>query len=257
MTKRDMAWLLAELANVEESRKGTNLSDDTLMAYREGRLTEAEAKRVEIILCHDSEKRARLAELAGTAMPMPSPDLKARVLRALPRRTYRRWLVAASLVAAVLVAGMLWLQSPAPLPENLAFDVTVHGEAVVRDASVRSATLSVAPTQELRLVVSPKETAVKGLEFGLYRSNKLYIERIPNDLLTVSVTRGVATLSGLASDLCGSASGPCTLWVVVARDGDLPVKRRLEPGREPGEVLADGSRRLVYPQTIEIKAEMP
>jgi hypothetical protein len=265
--------------DIEDSDGSDRLGPDDarLRAWREGRLGEDEARAVEAALAASPEARDRLAALAGVEAQAPPAELRRRTLRRFgPAEAAGggRWwrpvvALAASLVVAVGLLQLFGAGEPNPLPGDLAFDVAVRGLAdtrtdtrgAVTDTGAEPATAY--PETPLRFAVTPRGAAVADLDFAIYREapgGERLVRAADSDpesgLATIRVDRGAATLTAPASDLTGplngSAPGRHTLFVVVARRGDLPPEELEVGGDEPAALLHDGGRRLVYPRPIEL-----
>jgi hypothetical protein len=274
----ELLWEMSRSDDIEDSggsdgsdRVGPD--DATLRAWREGRLGEDEARAVEAALAASPEARERLAALAGVEAQAPPAELRRRTLRRFgPAEATGggRWwrpvvALAASLVVAVGLLQLFGAGEPDPLPGDLAFDVAVRGltdtRGAVTDTGAEPATAY--PETPLRFAVTPRGAAVADLDFAIYREapgGERLVRVADSDpesgLTTIRVDRGAATLTAPASDLTGplngSAPGRHTLFVVVARRGDLPPEELEVGGDEPAALLHDGGRRLVYPRPIEL-----
>lgn len=265
----DLLWELSRLAEAPRDPAGMP-PDDLLRAFREGRLSEAETERVAALLARSPAARSRLRELAGLAAAgAPPAGLRERILAGFGTREVRprprrlsRWLPAVAALAAGLLIAVWTLRSPAGLPSRLAYDVTVRGLASERSTGPReepAAGIRAYPDTPVRLEVSPRGAAEAEVDFGLYRVLEGRLERIvPGPALGVESERGAVRFRGLARDLVGSRPGARVLYLVAAREGDLPEGRLLEPEEDPRRVLAgEGGRRLVYPQTLRILPHTP
>jgi len=246
-TKNDPEELLWELSRLnEEGEAGPSVSGEELEAWRAGRLSEADAERVEARLAADPAARTRLAELAEIRPPAPPAAVRDRVLARFageaPRRRVLRWLPAAALAAALLAAIGISLVGPSRLPGGLEYDVTAQGLARERSAD-RPGAFEAYPETRVRIAVEPRGEAEAGVEIGLYREKDDRLERVP---VRVEMDRGAAVLTGTASALVGTAPGPHDLWIVVARPGDLPS------AGDPRKLLEDQERWRAYPLRLTL-----
>lgn len=285
--------LLWEMSRSDEIEGTAGPDDETLRAWREGELDEAEARAVEAALAASPETRERLAARAGVEAEAPPPALRRRTLERFgPSRDAggQRWwkpvvALAASLVVALGLLQLFRTGDPEPLPGDLAFDVAVSGLADTRGTGTPAAGMetdaaappvAAHPETRLRFAVMPRGSAVADLDFGLYRllpaaapsgeevgrgDGNRRLERVADSdpaggRATFRVDRGAATLSAPASELVGpligSKSARHTLYVVVARRGDLPPDRLEVAEGEPAALLATDGRRLVYTRPIEL-----
>lgn len=274
--------LLWEMSRSDDIEGTAGPDDETLRAWREGRLGDGEARAVEAALATSPEARERLAALSGVEAQAPPAELRRRTLRRFgPAEAVggTRWwkpvvAVAASLVVAVGLLQLFGLGEPAPLPGDLVFDVAVRGLTDTRgavtppDPTGGAEPATAYPETPLRFAVTPRGAAVADLDFAIYRalpsgegSGGERLVRVADSdpesgLATIRVDRGAATLTAPASDLTGPSNGSTpgrhTLFVVVARRGDLPPEELDVAGGEPAALLRDGGRRLVYPRPIEL-----
>lgn len=228
-------------------------ADDHLIAYREGRLDDAEAAALEALLATHGAARERLAALAGVALDAPSPALRARVLERLaPRRhAARRWVAAAAIVAAA-VLGTLWLDrdAPPPLP-RLTVELTgLRGE---RGGEAPQDTIPRAfPTTAVEIAGQVTEGEADGVELAVYRRDAGALVRVT---APQAPHRGRFLIRADAAALAGELRGPVTLWIVLGTAGDLPERMDLgspSSGPNPSRALADEGRRVVFERTLQI-----
>lgn len=268
----ELLWELSRLEDSSTTRgespgSGRSLDEETLRAWRDGCLEQAEAEAVEAALAGSQEARERLMALADLEPEALPPALRDRVLDRFatrPRSGSLRWWkpvvgLAATLIVAIGVGYLLSGRAPAPLPAGLAFDVVASGLAESRGETAPAVDSVVVayPGTRVRLELTPRSVAVAGLDFGLFRVRAGKLERLApsgavDARVDLQVERGVATLSGRASELVGSEPGHRTLYVVVARQGDLPPPVSDVSGKEPVAFLAADGRRLVYSQSITL-----
>jgi len=270
----ELLWELSRLSGSPARRgesqgasRDLDLDEETLRAWRDGRLQEAEAEAVEARLASSSEARARLAALAAVEPEAPPPALRHRVLERFgtrPSQGLVRWWkpvvgLAASLLVAVGIGYLLLGRGPSPLPAELAFDLAASGLAEHRGEAppVAGGAIQAYAETRVRLEVTPRAAGAAGLDFGLYRVRGGHLERLAppgavDARVELRVERGAATLSAQAVELVGPEPGRSTLYVVVARQGDLPPPVVEVSGEEPEALLAAAGRRLVYSQSITL-----
>ncbi len=266
MNGDDVEKLLGELSLVEESRQGTTPADEALRAYREGALTEGEARAVETLLAESSAARKRLAELAGVDLPAPAPGVRDAVLRRLPRaarpQPTRLWRGPAlgALAAGLALAFGLWLFMPrnsgdalSMLPTGSAFSVGVTGYRPDRNstATASESEAQAFPDTRVEIKVKPEGAVASWVGFGLYRRDGNRLIRLNAEL---EVARGAAVFTARAAGLVGSQPGDYELYVVVAGDRGLARFFTLEPGADPVAAVSVAGRRLVYPVALTVLA---
>lgn len=267
MQDDDRDWLLREMGQLGEGEFDRLPSPEVITAYREGRLDENQARSLEALLARHRQARRRLAEAAGVGAIGPSPASRERALRAFDEtfaerreqrrqpRTWsrRRWSAAAAIAASVVLAVTLSVNGPQPLPDGLAYEVAAYGLAEQRSAPTGEAVVKALPATTIRLEVTPHEVAEGEVEFGLYRLRDRQLERLlPGSTLRLEVERGSAVFAGRAGDLLAAREGEHSLYVAVARPGNLPVRQALAEGSSPVDALADAGERLVYEQVIRL-----
>lgn len=252
MHEIDPEELLWELSSAEGDDDGEVPSDGLLRAYRAGELETEETRRVETLLARSSAARERLRELAGIAPPAPPARRRQTVPRSGPTVWMAGWLAAAAALVAV-VAGLWYLggAKPGDLPTGLDFNVTLELLADVRagvEPEVTDAGSAYADTP-VRIVVEPEETAVQGLEFGLYRRRGEAVERLTAGI-DLDLGRGTAVFEAPAARLAAGGAGPQELLIAVARAGRLPESLTLTPGEDAAARLAESSGGRVYRRTF-------
>ncbi len=256
MSRIDVEKLLWELSLKDESNGGSPPSDETLAAYREGALSEVEANQVEALLVQDAALRNRLAALAGIPTSGLSDELRARVLHRItkpghPSFHFYGWLVGTAV--SLLLGILLWSRFPSGLPEGVIYEVKGRGLAWSRAEQAVPGPIRAYPDSSVRIDVNPVAGRIKRFDFGLYRRRGDLIEPIPiGQKLELETDRGRATFTGLAIDLVSAEPGRYDIYVVIARSGWLPGKKRIEPGEAPEVVLSTGPRKIVYPLSIEL-----
>ncbi|MCB1055031.1 MAG: hypothetical protein KDD11_05910 [Acidobacteria bacterium] len=273
-----MGWL-------EERDAGHLPSDEVLEAFRLGHLSEEECQALERWLGRDGAARARLAQLGGVRAEGPapwvrdavlsafggSPDRPERVSRAAkgetPRRSGRpgrragwggwgRW-AATAVLAAGLATVLVWTtMGPTALPTGLAYQVQGTGLAETRSVQAASPVLKALPDTLVRIVVTPVDVAEKDVKFALFRRRGELVELLPTGSdIRLRVDRGTAVFEARAEDLVGRDVGEHTLYVVVARPGDLPAPSLTISDESIESLLAEGGRRLVYHQPLQLVDE--
>lgn len=260
MTQHDVEKLFQELSFIkDEHPDGPIPPDQTLQAYREGSLSEEETRRLEALLAENPAALERLAESGGITPPRPSPEIWKRVSSRIPRPARplfrgHKWFVGAAALAAVLLLVVgFWFQSSPGLPQELTYEVKMQGYSPVRAQAATAGLTQAYAEDEVRIDAVPRDNAMAGLDFGLYRERDVMLERIATeDGLHLETNRGEARFTALAADLVGSEPGEYTLFMVIAHRGGLPGSRRLEPGQEPTAVLAAGPRKLVYSLPLKL-----
>ncbi len=232
-------------------------TEAVLVAYREDRLSAAEAERIAGALASDPALRRRLIALGGMTRPQLSPRVREAVLAAAgtaprpglrPRLSRRRaaWVGAAAAAALLAVAVLPWLLgrqggTPArPLPE---YAVEVSGLAAERDGPRAGTTAAALAGTRVRIVATAEGEAVAGVEYGLYRQAGDRFERLPaGGPIRFDATAEAAVFEAEAAALVGRTPGRHTLWVVVARHGELPAGAELAAG---GDLARGGSHRMM------------
>ncbi len=274
MTNPDPEELLWKLSSTDRDDPDATVDfdrppDETLLAYREGRLEDSEAQRIETQLAHSSAARERLIELAGVTLAQPSAALRARLVPQ-PRRQW--WAASAAAAAVCLLALGLYLGQPSEPREVPAFDVSVELLAEVRSAAparpgtdpetvpgttreVPGTTREVYADTPVRIVMEPTEDAVAGLEFGLYiRRDKGPERRLehlaPGAGFSLETHRGTAVFAAAASRLLGTTPGSYELFVVAANR--LPATVEITPGSEPQTSLAAATGGRIYLREITL-----
>ncbi|MEM1205892.1 MAG: hypothetical protein AAGN66_21860 [Acidobacteriota bacterium] len=229
----------------------------TLAAYRRGDLDPAAAEAVERALADSAEARAALARAAGLGEAPPG-HLRRRVLEAFdaerrgssvvpfgrpsPRRVRAWWGLAA---AAVLALAVFWGRSPVPsLPPDFAYELTVQGLATERGGEDSGAALE-AYTDTLVVLGAMPNVAVEDLEVGFYRrldGDALERLRLPAD--RIASERGATRIEATGGELLGTVPATGTLFVVLARSGDLPEAASIDAADPEADLAADGRRRV-------------
>lgn len=282
MNEMETDRLLHAMGQLEERGAERLPSDEILEAYRLGHLSGEESRALEVRLGSNAAARARLLQLAGERAAGPAPWVReaalssfggstpksARAFRATtgdPRSGSRKmgrpagwegwgqW-AAAAVLAAGLATALVWTSTrPEPLPAGLAYEVQGSGLATTRSASTTSPVIKAFPETLVRIVVTPADTAEKDVIFALYRRQGERVELLPTGTdLRLRVDRGSAVFEARAQDLVGRLFGEHSLYVVVARPGDLPPSQ-ITASDEPIEpLLAAGGRRLVYHQPLQL-----
>lgn len=289
----DLLWELTHLqeaqpqeAQPQEAQEASNgceateempdLPNSVLKAYRLGRLTDEEARRVEWCLARSAESRERLTTLAGIEAAPLSETARRRFLAAVassrkptlepatPARPTSTpwvsgwWLAAAA--AVVILAGGLWLGRSGPSETGWTLpgiDASIHGLAVVRNGNGES-------SDDRRFTTAEPDTAVTvgidvhppraGLAAGLYvyQSERRTVVRLPLEATWES--RGEARFRASAQSLVGSDPGTYQLFAVIARAGSLPPDRILAAGEEPAAAFL-GRDVKVEPVRLQIVEE--
>jgi hypothetical protein len=238
--------------------------DERLRAWREGRLSEEEAREVEELLSRSAAGRRRLLEIAGVAnltgvdRSLPLRRVRRAVLdEAHPRRPSRTWTSVAPIaaIAAMLMLAVIgvFLRQPA-LPQGLAYDVSARGLAEVRseEATVEEKTGEVRAYAgtTVRIVLRPQGDSPAGLSFALFRREGGGLRRVREpEEVRVEAERGSATFSGTAARvLATGVPGRYPVFVVVS------ASKRLPSYVETPDALRS-SGRLIYPMTITLLPE--
>ena len=256
----DVERLLRALAAEELDDGLPAPGDDRLRAWREGRLSEEEARELEGVLSRSASGRRRLIELAGIG-GMGSPGLD----RSLPLRRVRRavlggavrtrlprraWRSAAALAAMLVLAAIgVFLRQPA-LPEGLAYDVSARGLAEVRSEEAAPGEVRAHPDTTVRIVLRPRGDSPAGLSFALFRREPGGLRRVREpEEVRLEAERGSATFTGAAARvLATDVPGRYPVFVVVSASKRLPSRV---------ETVDDlrSSGRLIYPMTITLLRE--
>jgi hypothetical protein len=228
-------------------------ADERLIAYREGRLDDAEAEALEALLARHGAARERLVALAGVTLDAPSPALRDRVLERLAPRQHRarRWVAAAAIVAAA-VLGTLWLDRDArpPLPRVTVELTGLRGER--GGEAPRNEVPRAFPTTAVEIAGQVIEGEADGVELAVYRREADVLVRVT---APQAPHRGRFLIRADAAALASEQRGPVTLWIVLGAAGDLPERidgGDSDPGSNSGELLADDGRRVVFERTLQI-----
>jgi hypothetical protein len=230
--------------------------DERLRAWREGRLSEEEAREVEELLSRSAAGRRRLFEIAGVAN-LTGVD------RSLPLRRVRRavlgearpgrmapWTSVAAIAAMLMLAVIgIFLRQPA-LPRGQAYDVSARGLADVRSAEAAPGEVRAYADTTVRIVLRPQGDSPAGLSFALFRREGGGLRRVREpEEVRVEAERGSATFSGAAARLLATGvPGRYPVFVVVS------ASKRLPSYVETPDALRS-SGRLIYPMTITLLPE--
>ncbi len=285
MTSFDPEELLWELSSTDRDRSDDAPvpPDETLVAYREGRLEAAQAQRLESLLAHSTEARERLIELAESTLSEPSAALRDRLVpptvasgghAATAPRPW--WPAATAVAAACLLAVGLYLSRPAEVVEVPPFEVSFELLAEIRSQGGTTAGTSGSDFADgdfadgdfagsdfagsafaetpVRIAVEPAENGVAGLDFGLYlRREETLVRLVPGSGLRFEAHRGAAVFEAPAGRLVGSAPGSYELFVVAATQ--LPVTIELAAGEEAQAVLREMTGGRIYRRSITLLAD--
>jgi hypothetical protein len=232
--------------------------DGRLRDYWAGRLTPEESRELEGLLARSAAGRRRLLELAGVDRSLPLRRVRKAVLGQAPsgRRVFLSLAATAAMVAvaaAIVLALFTVFPRPRALPPGVAYEVSARGLAEVRSAEAVPGEVRAYPTTPLRILVRPRGDSPAGLSFALFRrqGGALRQVRQPEEVERVG-DRGSATFAGVAAKVLATrAPGAYPLYVVVSTEQDLPMEVKVEPGRDPSEVLRKTGR-LVYPVTVTL-----
>jgi hypothetical protein len=229
--------------------------DERLRAWREGRLSEEEAREMEELLSRSAAGRRRLRELSGIPEIDRSLPLR-RVRKAVldgtrsPRRAWRSAAPIAAIAAMLMLAVIgVFLRQPA-LPQGLTYDVSARGLAEVRSAEAAPSEVRAYADTTVRIVLRPQGDSPAGLSFALFRREGGGLRRVREpEEVRVEAERGSATLSGTASRvLATDVPGRYPVFVVVS------ASKRLPSYVETSDALRS-SGRLIYPMTITLLPE--
>lgn len=267
----DETELLWEMGRRVPSNSSPDLPDHRLVAYREGRLSRADAESCEHDLGRSVEARARLAELAVLESVTPSAHVRQAVLAsfdgsfrlpAAPACEPARGPLRGSLLKAAAIAvfglGMLLLMqlslahpSQRTLPPDLAYEVQAEGLAQVRRPAPGGREIEAYPETRVRITVSPRAAAVNDIEFGVYRESAARLERLHAGIETRAI-RGAAVVTAEARDLVSPDAESARLYLVAARPGDFPATLEVGQGAA-GAALEEAGRRRAYPFVIHLR----
>ncbi|MCB1035532.1 MAG: hypothetical protein KDD47_17040, partial [Acidobacteria bacterium] len=131
------------------------------------------------------------------------------------------------------------------------------GQAQTRDLGSGGGPAEASAGTVVRVVARPEGTLGTAVVFGLYRQAAGELHRIPESALDLQLHGGAATLAARAGDLIQGEPGLYTLYLVVARPGDLPSSLSTKSGESPQDRLSDGGRRRAYPFSIRWLPELP
>lgn len=261
MTKRDpeaLGWALSSVACDRNEGEASELSDETLRAYQDGRLSEPDAAEVERLLADSRRARARLNALAQVELPSPDSDLRATILGQAPaprrpKTVSRRWMMGLA-AAVVLGVGLTWsLIPPDGIPQGLSYNVGCTGLATTRAGEVATGAVEGYPDTPIRIALVPRSNATAGLAHGLYQIDRGRLRRLDvGDQIKLQTDRGTAIFTARAADLVGASPGVHAVIIAVAQPDDLPDVVPLDAEQDPGLALAASGRRLVYVQDIKI-----
>lgn len=247
-------------------RKGTDLvlDDATLIAFRDGALSQQDQAEVEEHLATSSASRARLAALAGVVADAPPAAIRERVLAgdhgaadtagAATGRAWRWQLAAAVVGIAMLLPFLVGEQrtdSPPPWVGSSAFEVSLAALATTRgeDGANPERTAEAYPDTRLTITVEALGGARDGLEYAVFRERGDTGLTPVADGVTLTEYRGAAALSARAGTLLGETPGPYALWVVVAETGAMPGAAA--PGTSAPDHL-NGPRSRAYQLQVQL-----
>ena len=270
-TTEDLLWDLAGGQGTAHSP--STLSDERLMAYRSGKLAEADQNEVEAVLAQDPAARERLRKLAGTELEMPSDELRARILSFAPKaehapgpasnvvsfpgpRVTRVLAMAAALTFAVLGAVFMLRQpSLETLPDGFEYGISATGLAEVRSTTTDEV-LQALPQTVVRLTAAPVGPTISDLEFNLYREEQGRLSKLsPHRQLELETHRGTATFSAKAQFLVGEQPGTYTLRIAISRPGAAPSDgvSLAELDREPDPAVLWLRQELVLLSNADVR----
>jgi hypothetical protein len=249
--------LLWEVGRKLSEREDEELLAEEIAAYRQGRLSVEAAEELERQLGQSPEGRRQMARLAGCEPAAPAAGVRERLMASLPparsQWASRTWAKAAA-IFAVGCSVFLLTRAPAPLPDELTYDVAAEGLEARRGPSPGAREVEAYPETRIRITASPRPAAVKGVEFGLYRQSDARLERIGfGDGVSLEVIRGAAVISARADDLANPAQASTRLFLVAAPPGDLPGSFELKTSDAHGALERQGRRRA-YPVEIRLVA---
>lgn len=249
MIRRDPETWLWELSRLPREGSSAELTEVQVEAYRAGRLSPDEARRVEAALAASPADRRRLLELARVGQRPLSPELRRRVLATTGRRRAFPWRLAASLAVLALGSAFVWAMltgtphpNRGPLPK---LEGGIAALAEVRSAGTPARTVRAYPSTPVSITLTVPADPVPGLEFALYRFADGGLQRLSAPDVETIVGRGIAELSGKTSDLVGSAPGRYTLVGAMGWEGELPagLRERNEAGAR--RALEEAGARVV------------
>ena len=189
-------------------------------------------------------------------------------------RPFRRFapLLAAAVLVLAVGAGLVWRLgtgselAPSPTPDAVAalasaeFDIRLElgtGIRSGRTSETRPSQSVVPPDQFLRIVVEPRDRAVAGVEFALYRQEDGQWRRLDaGDGLELERTRGSAAFRITAAALVGARSGSHDVLVAVAPEGQLPTTLAATSGEEAAAWLAERSWGKVVRRTLTLQENL-
>jgi hypothetical protein len=253
--QEQLLWELGQQVPETSRADDGALDRENALAYREGRLPDAQAEIFERSLSRSSRARAQLTDLPPQVLA--DPAVREQVLatfaqasrRQAPRRQASRrqgsrtrtlryqGMALAALVVAALGVGILLRSGSGSLPADLTYEVSVSGLAEIRDQAPSGSRVEAYADTLVEITAQPQR-AIEDIEVGLYRENAGgRLERIlPTGSVRLERVRGTVRVTARADDLV--ASGRLGhLYLIVARPGDLPT------GGEP--IADDAARRAV------------
>lgn len=227
-----------ELARLEKQAEGSTEIAMALCAFRplgadfERRISERIGE----------ERAASIGELRG---PTPTDETSSRseaaaggakVLPMRRRSVARRVWVPLAAAAALAVVFL----RPAPLDPLPLYEARLAGVSEQRSASEPGRApleaTRLIPGSRLELVLTPEEATGEDVAVALFQQLGGTFESValaPGVRPEVS-PNGAIRLVGTVGDEIALAGGVSTLWVFLARPGDLPTRDRLEVPTEPG-----------------------
>lgn len=281
MSRIDKERLLRELAQLEELEPWDELAsaaegaeeppaDEVFEAYREGRLPQPQARRLEALLGRSDTARARLIQLAGLEPPAAIRDqrrpgftaVRAEAATVQRQRSRRieiwRWATAAAALIMVVAGIQLLRPVPGPAPVPLPrLQASIQGLAAVRSGDAAKATRAAATPRTAVEITAALDPPRAGLEVALYVAARdgRKLARLP--LAPSWEGRSIATFRAPAAELVGSEVGEHPLFVVVGQKGRLPARAVVRSEDRAAEELAVEAGARVQALILEIVHDAP
>jgi hypothetical protein len=260
-TPAEVERVLRALADREPDDGLPAPADERLRAYREGLLSDDEARELERVLARSAAGRRHLLELAGIDRSLPLRRVRGAVLGAAGHRRRRAapWLSAAAVAAAIVLALLAFFPHRHGLPVGLAYDVGARGLAETRETGEVRSEIQAYPDTPVRIFVQPRgEESPAEVSFALFRRERGVLRQVRRpEEVRLTNDRGSAAFEGPAGRVLATRTPGAYRLYVVAWVGDEPPSRlELAPGQDPAGALRD-SGRLVYTVTVKLLGDEP
>jgi hypothetical protein len=261
----DLLWEASPLGSNMNSQQ---LSDQLLIAYREQRLDQAEAGRVEAILIGNVFMRRRLEQLAAIEFPAPQ-SVRERLFgdRAPTRpggQTASWWRLVAAAAVLIVVPLVTWQivvrNAPGPTGTAIAtvlpsYAMSVEGLAFSRSSASGS---TVTALTEVSVSISPEISTSTPVEIGLYRLDGSTLQRVATSLMSEAVVeRGAARFRLEAQLLVGPELGTRSFFAAVSTKSPLTEALEVNPDTNVRQTLESAIAGHVLEQTLTVIGGRP